>query len=52
MSGQELDRLQQIARTGDDLGASVAFYRDVLGLKLIAGFDPPGSPSSISTASG
>jgi methylmalonyl-CoA/ethylmalonyl-CoA epimerase len=34
--------LRQVAQKADDLDASVAFYRDVLGLPLIARFDPPG----------
>jgi methylmalonyl-CoA/ethylmalonyl-CoA epimerase len=37
-----LGRLHQIALKATDLDASVAFYRDVLGLRLIARFDPPG----------
>jgi methylmalonyl-CoA/ethylmalonyl-CoA epimerase len=31
-----------VAQKADDLDASVAFYRDVLGLPLLARFDPPG----------
>jgi methylmalonyl-CoA/ethylmalonyl-CoA epimerase len=34
--------IQQIAQHADDLDAAVAFYRDVLGLRFIARFDPPG----------
>ena len=34
--------LHQVAQRAPDLDASVAFYRDVLGLELIARFDPPG----------
>ena len=34
--------LQQVAQCARDLGESVAFYRDILGLRLIAQFDPPG----------
>ncbi|MGI8685792.1 MAG: VOC family protein [Acidimicrobiales bacterium] len=34
--------LHQVAQKADDLDASVAFYTDVLGLELIARFDPPG----------
>jgi methylmalonyl-CoA/ethylmalonyl-CoA epimerase len=34
--------LRQVAQHAPDLDASVAFYRDVLGLRLIARFDPPG----------
>jgi len=37
-----VDGLHQVAQKADDLEASVAFYRDVLGLRLIARFDPPG----------
>ncbi len=37
-----LDRLQQVALTATNLDASVAFYRDTLGMKFIARFDPPG----------
>ncbi len=37
-----IDRLQQVALTATDLDASVVFYRDVLGLKFITRFDPPG----------
>jgi methylmalonyl-CoA/ethylmalonyl-CoA epimerase len=35
-------RLHQIAQHADDLDRAVAFYRDVLGLRLVARFDPPG----------
>ena len=37
-----VDGLHQVAQKADDLDESVAFYRDVLGLRLIARFDPPG----------
>lgn len=37
-----IDRLQQVALTATNLDASVGFYRDVLGLKFITRFDPPG----------
>jgi catechol 2,3-dioxygenase-like lactoylglutathione lyase family enzyme len=37
-----LDKLYQVALTAKNLDASVAFYRDVLGLRFIARFDPPG----------
>ncbi len=40
--GSALDKLQQVALTATDLDASVDFYRDVLGLKFITRFDPPG----------
>jgi catechol 2,3-dioxygenase-like lactoylglutathione lyase family enzyme len=41
-SGSALDKLQQVALTATNLDASVDFYRDTLGLKFIARFDPPG----------
>jgi methylmalonyl-CoA/ethylmalonyl-CoA epimerase len=34
--------LRQVAQRVEDLDRAVAFYRDVLGLELIARFDPPG----------
>jgi methylmalonyl-CoA/ethylmalonyl-CoA epimerase len=34
--------LRQVAQHVDDLERAVDFYRDVLGLKLLARFDPPG----------
>ena len=34
--------LRQVALTASDLERSIKFYRDVLGLPLIANFDPPG----------
>lgn len=34
--------LVQVAQRAEDLEASVAFYRDVLGGRFIAKFDPPG----------
>ena len=34
--------LRQVAQRVDDLDRAVAFYRDVLGLTLIARYDPPG----------
>lgn len=37
-----LDKLHQVALTATNLDASVAFYRDVLGFKFMARFDPPG----------
>lgn len=37
-----LGRLHQVALKAKDMEASVAFYRDLLGLTLIARFDPPG----------
>ncbi len=41
-AGASLDKLHQVALTATDLDASVAFYRDLLGLRFIARFDPPG----------
>lgn len=38
----QLSRLHQVALRAQDLDASVAFYRDVLGARFIARFDPPG----------
>ena len=35
-------RLHQVALHVDDLDRAVAFYRDVVGLPLVARFDPPG----------
>jgi catechol 2,3-dioxygenase-like lactoylglutathione lyase family enzyme len=37
-----VDRLHQVAMTARNLDDSVAFYRDILGLKFIARYDPPG----------
>jgi catechol 2,3-dioxygenase-like lactoylglutathione lyase family enzyme len=37
-----LGPLQQVALPCADLARSVAFYRDLLGLRFIAQFDPPG----------
>ena len=34
--------LRQVGQHVDDLDRAVAFYRDLLGLRLIARFDPPG----------
>ncbi|MBW3537269.1 MAG: VOC family protein [Actinobacteria bacterium] len=34
--------LQQVAQHVEDLDRAVDFYRDVLGLRLITRFDPPG----------
>lgn len=34
--------LRQVAQHVDDLDRAVAFYRDTLGLPLMARFDPPG----------
>ncbi len=38
----KIDGLHQIALTTAALGPSTDFYQDVLGLPLIASFDPPG----------
>lgn len=35
-------RLLQVAQHVDDLDRAEAFYRDVLGLRVLARFDPPG----------
>lgn len=37
-----LDRIHQIAVHARDLEEAVAFYRDLLGAKFVAKFDPPG----------
>lgn len=37
-----LGPLHQVAQRATDLDRSVPYYRDVLGLELIARFDPPG----------
>ena len=37
-----INRLHQVAQHVDDLDRAVTFYRDVVGLDLIARFDPPG----------
>ena len=37
-----IDRLHQVALVATDLTAAIGFYRDVLGLRFIARFDPPG----------
>ena len=34
--------LRQVAQHVEDFGRAVAFYRDIVGLDLIATFDPPG----------
>jgi methylmalonyl-CoA/ethylmalonyl-CoA epimerase len=36
-----IQSLHQVAQRSTDLDRSVAFYRDVLGLRFIARFDPP-----------
>lgn len=42
MSGAGLTGLAQVAQPSRDLARSVAFYRDALGLRHVATFDPPG----------
>ena len=42
MSGFSSPRVHQVAQHADDLGRAAAFYRDVLGFREIAMFDPPG----------
>ena len=37
-----LEKLHQVALTATNLDLAVEFYRDILGLKFIARFDPPG----------
>lgn len=37
-----ITRLHQVAQRAEDLERAVAFYRDTLGLRHIATFDPPG----------
>ena len=41
-SGMAVSGLRQVAQHVEDLDRAVAFYRDVVGLDLIARFDPPG----------
>ena len=37
-----IDRLHQIALFAEDIETSVDFYRDRLGVRFVAKFDPPG----------
>ena len=37
-----MGRIYQIAMSMPDLDAALAFYRDVLGARFVARFDPPG----------
>ena len=37
-----LEKLHQVALTATNLDLAVEFYRDILGLRFIARFDPPG----------
>lgn len=41
MNTHQIEGLHQVALTTVDLEQSIGFYRDVLALSLIAGFDPP-----------
>ncbi len=54
MSAQnvQIDGLHQVALTTVDLERSIGFYRDVLGLSLIADFDRPALYSFESVKSG
>jgi len=38
----KVDHLRQVALRVEDMDRAVAFYRDVVGLELLARFDPPG----------
>ena len=38
----EIQHLHQVAQRAEDLERATAFYRDVVGLRHIASFDPPG----------
>ncbi len=38
----KLDAIHQVAAHSDDLDRSIRFYRDVLGARFIARFEPPG----------
>ncbi len=42
MNALQIEGLHQVALTTVDLEQSIGFYRDVLGLSLIANIDPPG----------
>jgi predicted enzyme related to lactoylglutathione lyase len=37
-----VDGLHQVALHAEDLDRAIAFYRDVVGVRFIARFDPPG----------
>jgi methylmalonyl-CoA/ethylmalonyl-CoA epimerase len=37
-----ITRLHQVAQRAEDLDRATAFYRDVLGLRHLASYDPPG----------
>lgn len=38
----KITRVQQVAQRAEDLDRATAFYRDTLGLRHIASYDPPG----------
>jgi catechol 2,3-dioxygenase-like lactoylglutathione lyase family enzyme len=40
--GTAIERVHQVAQHAEDLTRAEAFYRDTLGLRLVARFDPPG----------
>jgi methylmalonyl-CoA/ethylmalonyl-CoA epimerase len=42
MDTLQIEGLRQVAQRAKDLDASIAFYRDTLGLRFIARYDPPG----------
>lgn len=42
MAGHEIIGLRQVAQHADDLERATAFYRDVVGLRHLATFEPPG----------
>jgi len=42
MAAHEILGLRQVAQHADDLERATAFYRDVLGLRHLATFEPPG----------
>ena len=42
MAGHEIIGLRQVAQHADDLDRATAFYRDVVGLRHLATFEPPG----------
>ena len=44
----KVTHLRQVAQHVEDMDRAVAFYRDVVGLDLIARFDPPGQLSALS----
>jgi methylmalonyl-CoA/ethylmalonyl-CoA epimerase len=42
VTGPSIQSLHQVAQRATDLDRAIAFYRDVLGLRFVARFDPPG----------